>query len=102
MRMEDPVPQFSPFVTELKKRHPDLAYLHGIEARVSGPDDIESKAKEDLNFLREIWSPLPFISAGGYTREAAVATAEKTGDLIAFGRVFISNVSPNDDNHCHC
>lgn len=45
------------------------------------------------DFLRDIWRPRPFISAGGYHRELALETAEKKGDLIAFGRSYIGNVS---------
>jgi hypothetical protein len=48
--------------------------------------------KKSNDFLRELWSPRPLISAGGYTRELAIATAETKGDLIACGRFFISNV----------
>ena len=43
--------------------------------------------------MREIWYPRPLISAGGYTRDHALEVAETKGDLIAFGRYFISNVS---------
>jgi NADPH2 dehydrogenase len=45
------------------------------------------------DFLREIWQPRPFISAGNYTRESAMRAADETGELVAFGRSFISNVS---------
>ena len=45
------------------------------------------------DFIREIWSPRPIISAGGYNRDRALEVAETKGDLIAFGRLFISNVS---------
>lgn len=44
------------------------------------------------DFIREIWRPRPLISAGGYNRELALKVAETKGDLIAFGRFFISNV----------
>ena len=44
------------------------------------------------DFLREIWQPRPFISAGGYTAELALEVAENKGDLIAAGRLFIANV----------
>lgn len=47
------------------------------------------------DFLREIWGSRPFISAGGYNHELAVDVAEKTGNLIAFGRHFIANVRYN-------
>ncbi|KAF8414782.1 hypothetical protein L210DRAFT_3466086, partial [Boletus edulis BED1] len=33
------------------------------------------------------------ISAGGYTRQTALRTAEDKEGLIAFGRLYISNVS---------
>ena len=42
--------------------------------------------------MREIWSPRPLISAGGYSRELALDVAETKGDIIAIGRLFISNV----------
>ena len=45
------------------------------------------------DFLRRIWHPRPLIVAGGYSPEAAYEVAEAEGDLIAFGRYFISNVS---------
>ncbi|KAI5886287.1 FMN-linked oxidoreductase, partial [Schizophyllum commune H4-8] len=94
MRMKDPAPQFTHFVTELRARHPDLAYLHLIEPRAEGymsrhAEDIE--AGESNDFLRAIWAPKPFISAGAYTRETAIKTAEEKGDIIAVGRYFISN-----------
>lgn len=94
MGMKDPLPQFSHFVTELKKQCPDLAYIHLVEPRVHNantrdPDDIG--AQEQNDFLREIWAPKPVISAGAYSRELAIKTAEDKGDLIAVGRYFISN-----------
>ncbi len=45
------------------------------------------------DFIREIWAPRAIISAGGYTRQSAIETADTKGDLIAFGRPFIGNVS---------
>ena len=55
------------------------------------------------DFLREIWSPRPLVSAGGYTRETALEAAETTGNqLVAFGRLFISNVrSPSYCDHLY-
>ncbi|KAI5892083.1 FMN-linked oxidoreductase [Schizophyllum commune H4-8] len=94
MRMADPIPQFSYFVKELKSRHPEFAYIHVVEPRVHGPETVNEKdieAREQNNFLREIWSPRPYISAGAYTRDLALKTAEEKGDLIAFGRYYISN-----------
>ncbi len=36
MHMEDPMPQFTYFVDQLKQRHPNLAYLHVITPAVPG------------------------------------------------------------------
>ncbi|KAJ3546905.1 hypothetical protein NM688_g5465 [Phlebia brevispora] len=91
MRMEDPIPQFTHLVYELKRRYPSLAYLHVIEPRIAGGSDVEGAADESNDFIRAIWSPRPLISAGGYTRQTALDVAETKGDLIAFGRSFISN-----------
>ncbi|KAF9022976.1 FMN-linked oxidoreductase [Hymenopellis radicata] len=94
MRMENPIPTFTYLVTQLRERHPDLAFLHVVEPRVSGSADADAAlvAETDSNdFLRAIWAPRPFISAGRYTRASAMETADEKGDLIAFGRYFISN-----------
>ncbi|RDB18242.1 putative inactive dehydrogenase EasA [Hypsizygus marmoreus] len=94
MAMKDPVPQFSHFVSALKAKHPTLAYLHVVEPRMNGIfDRAESDvaAYESNDFIRAIWNPLPLISAASYTRETAIEAAEKHGDLIAFGRMYISN-----------
>ncbi|KAJ8507389.1 hypothetical protein ONZ45_g10252 [Pleurotus djamor] len=93
MRMKDPKPTFSYFVTQVTERFPDLAYLHVIEPRMATgepvPDSTLSPYEEN-DFLRKIWAPRPFISAGGYTRDLALEAVEK-GDIIAVGRYFISN-----------
>ncbi|KAM6501828.1 hypothetical protein JOM56_001805 [Amanita muscaria] len=95
MGMKDPIPQYTHFVSELKKKHPDLAYVHVIEPRIDGGSDrtttSESGAIETNQFLRDICSSLPIISAGGYTRGKAIAASDATGCLVAFGRLFISN-----------
>ena len=104
MRMQDPVPQFTHFVTELRARHPDLAYLHLIEPRVEGymsRNDEDIEAGESNDFLRVIWKDPKnlqngsvYLSAGGYTPPQALKNAEENDDeLVVFGRYFISNVS---------
>ncbi len=92
--MSDPLTQFTHIVQALKDRHPDLAYLHLVEPENAGArnmDTVRSEVRESNDALREIWAPRPLIVAGGFTRESALQYAEK-GDLIAFGRLFISNV----------
>ena len=36
MRMEDPIPQYTYLVDQLKQRHPSLAYLHVVTPGVQG------------------------------------------------------------------
>ncbi|KAI0916451.1 hypothetical protein AcV5_002945 [Taiwanofungus camphoratus] len=91
MRMKDPIPTFTYFVKKIAEAHPDFAYIHLVEARVSGNMDREVVPEESNDFIRKIWAPRALISAGGYTRETALEAAEQHGDLIGFGRSFISN-----------
>ncbi|KAJ8063429.1 hypothetical protein OCU04_008648 [Sclerotinia nivalis] len=92
MKMADPIPQFSYIVQELKKLN--LAYLHVIEARVTGSVDIE--ATEKVDFMIDIWDGTsPVLLAGGFTAESAKKAVDeeyKGKDIvIVFGRHFISN-----------
>ncbi|OIW22558.1 NADH:flavin oxidoreductase/NADH oxidase family protein [Coniochaeta ligniaria NRRL 30616] len=92
MRMEDPVPQFSYLVTQLRELK--LAYLHVIEARVMGNAD--SEGRESIKFLVDIWGRTsPVIVAGGYdeasAREAIETVYLGADVLVGFGRAFISN-----------
>ncbi|CCL99890.1 uncharacterized protein FIBRA_01915 [Fibroporia radiculosa] len=91
MGMVDPRPTFSHLVRSIAQLHPNFAYLHLVEPRAHGNLDREVQEGESNDFLREIWSPRPFMSAGGYTRALAFEQSELSGDLIAFGRTFISN-----------
>ncbi|KXN86852.1 putative inactive dehydrogenase EasA [Leucoagaricus sp. SymC.cos] len=97
MGIDDPVPQFSHFVSWLKQEFPDLAYIHVVEPRVAGDRDNETRLQRRHaanDFLRDIWFPKPYISAGGYNRQDAIRQANaRENELIAFGRVFIANVS---------
>ncbi|KAJ3486693.1 hypothetical protein NLI96_g4051 [Meripilus lineatus] len=91
MRMKDPMPTFRYLVSEIARRYPNLAYLHVTEPRVTGDHDREAGEGEQNDFIREIWGSRAFVSAGGYNRELAVDTAERTGNLIAFGRHYLAN-----------
>ncbi|KAJ8462364.1 hypothetical protein ONZ45_g17964 [Pleurotus djamor] len=94
MRMDDPKPTFSYLVSQIRERLPELAYIHVIEPRVAlGFDerpDSTIPAEEENDFIRKLWAPKAFLSAGGYTRELAIKAAER-GDIVAVGRHFISN-----------
>ncbi|KAK0199331.1 hypothetical protein DFS33DRAFT_1268691 [Desarmillaria ectypa] len=92
--MKDPIPTFSYFVSKIKEKHPDLSYIHVVEPRIDGaetrnPEDFSPNSSND--FLREIWAPRPYIAAGAFTRETATEAADEKGDIVAFGRHFISN-----------
>ncbi|KAH7925249.1 FMN-linked oxidoreductase [Leucogyrophana mollusca] len=89
MGMEDPIPTFSYLVTRLKEH--SLAYIHLVEPRIRGDGDCNAETSHSNDFVREIWGDRPFVSAGGYKRDAALEVAEKKGDLIAFGRLYIPN-----------
>jgi N-ethylmaleimide reductase len=70
----------------------DLAYLHVIEPRIRGNDDVDPHdAAVSTKDMRRIYKGT-IVSAGGFTREAAeqILGAGDT-DLVAFGRLFISN-----------
>ncbi|KAF9446928.1 FMN-linked oxidoreductase [Macrolepiota fuliginosa MF-IS2] len=95
MGMNDPLPQFAHLVSALKLEFPGLAYIHVIEPRIAGDRDHDirgNKPHASNDFLRNIWVPKPYISAGGYRRDDAMHQAdEKENELVAFGRTFISN-----------
>ncbi|KZV68022.1 FMN-linked oxidoreductase [Peniophora sp. CONT] len=90
---EDPVPTFSYLVSELRRRHPDFAYIHVPEPRFGSLDFGRTvKTHESNDFLHVIWRGKVYISGGGYTRETGMkqADADEHG-LIAFGRNYTSN-----------
>ncbi|KAH6910508.1 NADH:flavin oxidoreductase/NADH oxidase [Coprinopsis sp. MPI-PUGE-AT-0042] len=96
MKMDDPVPQFEYFISQLAGLHSNLAYIHLVEPGVDKfsatgfvPDVVPESETND--HFRKIWAPRAFISCGNYTRNTAIETAEKKGDIIAFGRHFITN-----------
>ncbi|KAG2151611.1 uncharacterized protein EDB93DRAFT_1224744 [Suillus bovinus] len=87
MGMEDPKPQFS-YVVEQLRRH-KLAYIHVVE-----PMPAEVTAENNSDYLRDIWQGVEgstFISTNGFTRNSAMETVDKKGGLIGFGRLFMPN-----------
>ncbi|KAK8041110.1 hypothetical protein PG994_014117 [Apiospora phragmitis] len=90
MGMADPIPQYSDVIHKANRL--ELAYLHLIESRISGTQEVERT--EGLDFAYEIWDR-PILLAG----EFQAANAQKLVDeeypgkdiVIAFGRYFISN-----------
>ncbi|EIW62837.1 NADH:flavin oxidoreductase/NADH oxidase [Trametes versicolor FP-101664 SS1] len=85
------IPTFAYYVSQLAEKHPDLAYISLVEPGLSAGEDKDIEEGETNDFIRKIWLPRTLMSAGRYTRESAIERAEQTGELIAFGRRFISN-----------
>ncbi|OBZ87507.1 12-oxophytodienoate reductase 1 [Choanephora cucurbitarum] len=85
------VETWSYLTSQLQQNHPDLAYLHFIEARANFLND-ETNSADTLEPYRQIWKG-PFVAASGFSTNIphAIETANKTGNLIAFGRAFIAN-----------
>jgi len=94
MGMKDPLPTFSRLIERIRDEHPNLAYIHAVEARVVATWVVavtdENRAHSN-EALRQIWGDRPFIAAGGMDRAKAIDTVEKFGGLVAFGRDFLSN-----------
>jgi hypothetical protein len=59
MRMSDPdiIETFTYLVTELKNRHPKMAYLHAGEPRVGGGNDLVAAEGDSLEFLVSAHDP---------------------------------------------
>ncbi|KAL0060237.1 hypothetical protein AAF712_012992 [Marasmius tenuissimus] len=97
---KNPVPTYSYLVRELKKAHPTLSYIHVVDPRVDGITDVDPGNRSN-EFIREIWTKGPggieaedgrrLISAGNYNVQSGTELADTKGDLVAFGRWFISN-----------
>ena len=90
MKMSDPVPQFSDIVT--KANSLKLAYLHVVEARISGASDVHSA--ESIDFAYKLWDNALLI-AGGYTLEQAKKLVDEKYPhkdiVVVFGRLFLAN-----------
>ncbi|MBB5060092.1 N-ethylmaleimide reductase [Granulicella aggregans] len=89
MSDSNPDALFAHVATELNQF--GLAYLHLIEPRVSGSDDVQSSGGLAAERLRPFFKG-KMIAAGGFepdTAEQAILTG--TLDAVAFGRHFVSN-----------
>ncbi|PZM08022.1 alkene reductase [Rhizobium tubonense] len=94
MGMGDETPEqtFGYIAEELDKRH--LAYLHLVEPEIIGTvldENFDPRWGAIMKLLRDRFKGT-MILAGGYDyHKAEAAIAAGRGDLIAFGRPFISN-----------
>ncbi|KZP25023.1 NADH:flavin oxidoreductase/NADH oxidase [Athelia psychrophila] len=89
--------QFSHLVEEIKRAHPELAYLHLVSPRANGTEsksegDVREEHFQEMSALRELWGQKPLIIAGGMDREIGLGIAEKYAPaLVAYGRHFLAN-----------
>ena len=88
----DPMPLYTHVVKALDKL--GLAYLHFIEPRSSGAGRADvnwQNVPSAMVLFRPLYSGV-LMTAGGFTGETAnAAIADGHADIIAFGRIFISN-----------
>ncbi|KAF8891002.1 hypothetical protein BD779DRAFT_1671128 [Infundibulicybe gibba] len=90
MGMPDPLPQFTHLISTLARTHTNLAYLHLVEPRATGDSDRASGSHESNDALRPP-GPAPCHYCRWVWPCLRHCGAEHRGDLIAFGRSFISN-----------
>ncbi|KAF7977826.1 hypothetical protein HWV62_2561 [Athelia sp. TMB] len=94
MGMAHPEPQFAHLVSSIRSLYPDFAYLHVVEPRVDGWADratVPASQAKERDAIFALWSPKPLISAGGHDRATGLEAARRSGVLVAYGRLFISN-----------
>ncbi|KAL5532379.1 hypothetical protein ACEPAF_5949 [Sanghuangporus sanghuang] len=98
MRMKHPEPTFAYLVSRIRAAYSRFSYIHVVEPRIAGSTEREALEGESNDFLRAIWkgpdsekNHSVYFSAGGYDVEGAIKDAEEKGDLIVFGRHYISN-----------
>jgi NADPH2 dehydrogenase len=92
MGMRDPLPTFTTFVERVCAAYANFAYVHGIEPRVNGNEEVDSDQSKSNEALRKAAGDIPYMASGGFDRASATSMVEKHGGLIAFGRHFIANV----------
>lgn len=60
MKMRDPIPQFSHFVSSLVESHPNLAFVHLVEPPpIAERTDVKHLSEipgESNDFIRKIWT----------------------------------------------
>lgn len=91
MGMENPIPTYTYLISQLRERHPNLAYIPIIQLR-----DLDNP-KQSSEVFHDLWLPRPLIVADGFTWEKALKAVKREGILVAFGRHFILNVSGSID-----
>ncbi|KAF2712590.1 FMN-linked oxidoreductase [Pleomassaria siparia CBS 279.74] len=89
MGMEDPYPQFTDVITKLDAL--DIAYIHLVTSRISGPEDVE-EGPALTPFVKLFKGPV--LIAGGFKPDSSKTLVdEEYSDkdvVVVFGRYFIS------------
>jgi N-ethylmaleimide reductase len=90
MSDRDPMALFTHVVTALDRLN--LAYIHIVEPRVQGNETVDNPDMAlSTHYFRTIYHGT-IISAGGHDRHTGEATLQDgAADLIAYGRLYISN-----------
>ncbi|KAK2080919.1 hypothetical protein QBZ16_000773 [Prototheca wickerhamii] len=79
------------YLLEELNKLPELAYVHLVEPRVQGNLDKEGPIQDSIEPFRKVWKGT-LIAAGGFRRDTAThAVASGHADLVALGRLFLSN-----------
>lgn len=88
--MDDPIPQFRHFIQNLDPL--GLAYLHLIESRISGTEDVATAGK--LDFTMKSWKGTLFVN-GSYNPTSAQKLVDEEHPnrniVVVFGRHFLAN-----------
>jgi NADPH2 dehydrogenase len=94
MLMDEPEPTFKYLLERLKPLN--LAYLHLIEARITGNDDSGCGGQKSVEWMVRQWENVsPVMLAGGFSPSLAKQVVQETYKaydvLIAFGKYFVAN-----------
>lgn len=98
MGEEDPLATFIPATKALIEAQPNLAYIHVVEARITGavndanPSVADAHPSDPIRNIVDASPNTKYIAAGGFTPELAESTIEKFGGLVAFGRYYIGEL----------
>jgi NADPH2 dehydrogenase len=91
MCMPDPIPTFEALVKRVDAKHPDLGYIHVVEADKYGEKAVAPGVVRSNDFIDAVRLPRPVIHCGGFKRDSALKAAEKNGVVVAFANHFIGN-----------
>ncbi|CAE7169734.1 unnamed protein product [Rhizoctonia solani] len=97
MGMRNPVPTYTYIISELAKRHSELAYIHMIEPGINSADEgttqeLDEGVEASNDFAFQLWAPRAYFTGGGYDHKSAPKTADTLDNTaVVIGRLFISN-----------